>query len=99
MHDFFVYRSCARHEQGYVKMKKSIVLVLAVAMALAASVAAFASVSNSHSVCNHPEGVHVEVASQGKGACRHPGCKCTWYHRAQGGAGKCVCGHWDYVHN
>ena len=80
-------------------MKKSIVLGLAVVMALAASVTVFASVSDSHSDCNHHDGIHVEVASQGKGACRHPGCKCTWYNRAQGGAGKCVCGHWDYVHN
>lgn len=80
-------------------MKKSIVLGLAVVMTLAASVAAFASVSSYDAEHNHHEGVQVEVVSQGKGACRHAGCKCSWYSRAEGGAGKCVCGHWDYVHN
>lgn len=38
-------------------------------------------------------------ASTGRGSCRHAGCGCQWYQRAEGGAGKCVCGHWDYVHN
>lgn len=92
-------KSCARHVQGYIIMKKTIVLGLAALMALAASVTAFASVSDSRSECNHHDGIHEEVAVKGKGACRHAGCKCTWYIRAKGGAGKCVCGHWDYVHN
>lgn len=36
----------------------------------------------------------------GRGACRHAGCGCTSYQRAwDGSGGKCVCGHWDYVHN
>ena len=80
-------------------MKKSFIFGLAVVMTLAASVSVFANVSDSNSKCNNLEDVHVEVASQGSGSCRHAGCKCTWYVRAQGGAGKCVCGHWDYVHN
>lgn len=80
-------------------MKKSIILGLTVIMTLAASVTGFANVSAFDADHNHHEGVHVEGTSQGKGACRHAGCKCTWYNRAQGGAGKCVCGHWDYVHN
>lgn len=82
-----------------MNMKKLIFLGLAAVMTLAASVTAFASISEFHSDVNRHEGVHVEVSSQGKGACRHAGCKCTWYNRAQGGAGRCVCGHWDYVHN
>lgn len=80
-------------------MKKSIVLGLVAVMALAASVTAFASVSDSHSEYNHHEGAHVEATSQGNGSCRHALCKCTHYTRATGGAGKCTCGHWDYVHN
>ena len=80
-------------------MKKSIVLGFAVIMTLAVSVTAFASASKTHSECNRSEAVQVNVTSQGSGSCRHAGCKCTWYVRAQGGAGKCVCGHWDYVHN
>ena len=80
-------------------MKKSIVIGLAVVMALAASVTTFASVSDSNTECNHPEGIRVESTSRGTGSCRHPLCKCTHYVRATGGAGKCICGHWDYVHN
>lgn len=34
----------------------------------------------------------------GYGACRHAGCGCQAY-RSAGTGGKCVCGHWDYVHN
>lgn len=80
-------------------MKKSFVLGFAVFMTLAASVTAFANVSASDVEINHHDCVHVEVTSQGKGSCRHAGCKCSWYTRAEGGAGKCTCGHWDYVHN
>lgn len=80
-------------------MKKSIVLAFTVIMTLAASVTSFANGLAFDADHNHYECIHAEIASQGKGACRHAGCKCTWYNRAQGGAGKCVCGHWDYVHN
>ena len=39
-------------------------------------------------------------ASQGSGACRHANCRCQAYRMAHDGSGgKCVCGHWDYVHN
>lgn len=79
-------------------MKKTIVLSLAAVMTLAASVTAFANVSTFGGDQEHHNFGHVEITSQGKGACGHAGCKCTWYNRAQGGAGKCVCGHWDYVH-
>ncbi len=80
-------------------MKKSIVFSFAVVIALAASVTAWANVSTSRTEAKHCVETHVEVASQGKGACRHALCRCTCYTRAKGGAGKCVCGHWDYVHN
>lgn len=80
-------------------MKKSIVFSFAVVIALAASVTALANVSTSRTEAKHCVETHVEVASQGKGACRHALCRCTYYTRAKGGAGKCVCGHWDYVHN
>lgn len=78
-------------------MRKTIVFGIAVIMTLTASVTTFAHVSAIEADHNHHESV--ELTSQGTGACRHAGCKCTWYIRAQGGAGKCVCGHWDYVHN
>ena len=80
-------------------MKKSIVLGLSVVLALVTSVTVFASVSDSRSEYNHLEGIHIEATSQGNGSCRHALCKCTHYTRATGGAGKCTCGHWDYVHN
>ena len=39
-------------------------------------------------------------ASKGSGACRHANCRCQAYRMAHDGSGgKCVCGHWDYVHN
>ena len=39
-------------------------------------------------------------AKAGRGACRHAGCGCQTYTMAHDGSGgKCVCGHWDYVHN
>lgn len=84
---------------GYIKMKKTIVLGLTVVMVLVASVSAFASISVNNAESTQHKHIGVEVAAQGKGSCRHAGCKCTWYNRAEGGAGKCVCGHWDYVHN
>lgn len=31
------------------------------------------------------------------GACHHGACSCKRYVSAHNG-GKCVCGHWDYVH-
>ena len=80
-------------------MKKSIVLGLAVVMGLAASVTTFASVYDSHTESNQPEGISVEATSHGHGRCRHASCWCTHYVRATGGAGKCICGHWDYIHN
>lgn len=80
-------------------MKKTIILSIAIAMTLAVSVTVFANISTSNTDYQHQEGVHVEINSQGKGACRHAGCKCTWYIRARGGAGKCICGHWNYIHN
>lgn len=69
----------------------------AVVMAMVASVAAFANSNSSHKdlSCNEP---HHSVSVTGKGACRHALCKCQWYVSA-GTGGKCVCGHWDYVHN
>lgn len=93
------FRSCARHVLGHDNLKKSIILGLTIVMTLAASVAAFANVSPSDATHNHHDGTRVELSSHGKGACRHSGCTCSWYNRAKGGAGKCVCGHWDYVHN
>lgn len=52
-------------------MKKSIVFSFAVVIALAASVTALANVSTSRTEAKHCVETHVEVASQGKGACRH----------------------------
>ena len=94
------YKKLCPTRIGYMKMKKTIAFSFVVVIALAASLTAFAKVSSvSVGKNNHLGGNHVEVASQGKGSCRHGGCRCAWYVRAQGGAGKCVCGHWDYVHN
>ena len=78
-------------------MKKSIVLGLAVVMALAASVTAFASVSDSHSECNHSEGVHVESTSQGNGACTYGTCKCSGFNQRPGYY-QCWCGHQRFSH-
>ena len=75
---------------------KKMILGFAVVIAMVASVAAFAS-SNSNHDLNCDES-HNSVSITGKGACRHAGCKCQWYSSA-GTGGKCVCGHWDYVHN
>lgn len=80
-------------------MKKSFAFGLFVVMALAVSVTAFSSGSSSEPEYNHCDRVHVESTTQGSGSCRHALCKCTSYTRAEGGAGKCTCGHWDYVHN
>lgn len=65
-----------------------------VVMAMVASVAAFAASSSNHNdlKCND------SASMTGKGACRHALCSCKWYVSA-GTGGKCVCGHWDYVHN
>lgn len=80
-------------------MKKTIILGLSVVLTLAASVTAFANGSTTETKHNHSETIQVEATSQGKGACRHAGCQCSSYTRRVGGAGKCTCGHWDYVHN
>lgn len=80
-------------------MKKTFVLILAVALTLAASVTAFANISTSGVEQNQQKGNQVEATSHGSGACRHAGCKCSCYKRLEGGAGKCCCGHWDYIHN
>lgn len=80
-------------------MKKNIIIISTVFMTLVSSLTTFASVKSSFEESTNHEGIYFEIPSQGKGACRHASCKCTWYNRAQGGAGKCVCGHWDYVHN
>ena len=78
-------------------MKKSIVLGLAVVMALAVSVTAFASVSDSHSECNHSEGVHLEVTSQGNGACTYGTCKCSGFNQRPAYY-QCWCGHQRFSH-
>lgn len=40
------------------------------------------------------------MTNKGKGSCRHAGCSCTKYKMAHDGSGgKCICGHWGYVHN
>lgn len=78
-------------------MKRIEILGLSVVMVVTMSVAALAG---GNSTYNHEhESENVEVCSQGKGACRHPLCGCQYYKRADKGAGKCVCGHWDYMHN
>lgn len=80
-------------------MKKTIVLGLAVVMALTTAVTTFSSgLTSEEAFCNH-DGVQVESTSQGNGACRHALCGCTKFTRATNGAGKCTCGHWDYVHD
>lgn len=77
-------------------MKKKIFGLAVVVMALVASVAVFANSAVDY--CDLVENIKHSVSAQGKGGCRHAGCKCTWYQSAHTG-GKCVCGHWDYVHN
>ena len=86
-----------KHPYKSIIMKRIEILGLSVAMIVTMSVAALAGGTSTNS--HHHESENVEVCSQGKGACRHAGCGCQWYNRANGGAGKCVCGHWDYVHN
>lgn len=39
----------------------------------------------------------VTAVYAGSGKCGHGGCHCSRYVSAHNG-GKCVCGHWDYVH-
>lgn len=78
-------------------MKKIKVLSVLAVLAATISLSAFAGSKNVNS--DMQEGVNVEVTAQGKGSCRHGGCPCKAYVRLEGGAGKCVCGHWDYVHN
>ena len=90
-------KSCARHVQGCIIMKKSIVLGLAVVMALVASVTAFASVYDSLSECNHSEGAHVEATSQGNGACTYETCKCTGFNQRPGYY-QCGYGHQRFSH-
>ena len=76
---------------------KKMILGFAVVMAMVASVAAFASSNSNQSELNRNDS-QKSVSVTGKGACRHALCKCQWYVSA-GTGGKCVCGHWDYVHN
>lgn len=78
-------------------MKKSVIIALSFVMTVAMSVTALADVVSNE--CQQHESESVEVCAQGKGTCRHATCGCKFYQRAVGGAGKCVCGHWDYVHN
>jgi len=78
-------------------MKKIIVCGLASAMIAVASVTTFAGSTAKKS--HQHKSAKVEVCSESNGACRHGGCGCKWYVRATGGAGKCICGHWDYMHN
>lgn len=40
----------------------------------------------------------IVFASTRSGKCRHGACSCKHYVSAHNG-GKCVCGHWDYVHD
>jgi len=76
---------------------KKMVLIAAVAFTFVASAASFASSANC--LKDFVQGVtDTIVCMTGHGACRHAGCRCTWYNSA-GNGGKCVCGHWDYVHN
>ena len=74
---------------------KKMIFCFAVVMATVASVATFAN--SSHNDLNCKES-HNSISVAGKGACRHALCGCKWYVSA-GTGGKCVCGHWDYVHN
>ena len=76
---------------------KKMIFGFAVVMAMVASVAAFASSNSNHNDLNCNEPLN-PVTVTGKGACRHALCGCKWYVSA-GTGGKCVCGHWDYVHN
>lgn len=85
---------------GHTIMKKAIVLAIAAVMTLSASVTVLAGASTSIAAKAHGhDDSSAGVTAGGNGSCRHGGCKCAYYVRAVGGAGKCVCGHWDYVHN
>lgn len=65
-------------------MKKRIFVTLFVLVTVAGIV--FAA---SHAViCN----------STRSGKCNHGACSCKHYVSAHNG-GKCICGHWDYVHD
>ena len=80
-------------------MKKTIVFAIAAVMAITASVSSSANGSTHDGNLNHHKSTHIEATSHGSGSCRHGGCKCSSFTRLEGGAGKCTCGHWDYVHN
>lgn len=72
---------------------------LFLSMASIAMMSVTAMAVNTSKSTDEQKSITVEVNAQGKGACRHALCGCKFYVRATGGAGKCVCGHWDYVHN
>lgn len=74
-------------------MKKVLIFGLAAVFAAAASIAAFAGNASE----NHQDGVCVEVASQGYGACTHATCKCTKFNQRPGYY-QCWCGHQREVH-
>lgn len=77
---------------------KKMFIGLTVLMTMAAAVATFATSMNHLSEGKDCLSLPSQVTTQGKGACRHGGCSCQKYVSAHTG-GKCVCGHWDYVHN
>ena len=77
-------------------MKK--IFGLTVLMVMIAAVTCFATAINHLSEGKNCFSLSSQVTTQGKGACRHGGCSCQKYVSAHTG-GKCVCGHWDYVHN
>lgn len=78
-------------------MKKMFV-GLTVMMTMAVAVTTFATSMNHLREGQGYFSVATQLTTQGKGNCRHAGCSCQRYVSAHTG-GKCVCGHWDYVHN
>ena len=77
-------------------MKK--IFGLTVLMAMIAAVTCFATAMNHLGEGKNSLSMSSQVTTQGNGACRHSGCSCQKYSSAHTG-GKCLCGHWDYVHN
>lgn len=76
---------------------KTMLLFAVLSCGFIATFASFAS-STKNSRELDTERIKTSVNVTGRGACRHAGCRCGWYTSA-GTGGKCVCGHWDYVHN
>lgn len=86
-------RSCARHKSGYTTMKKVIVALTALLSASMFTVSFAGKPSINMNEIHRPS----NTASEGRGACTHPGCRCQSFSQRPGYY-QCMCGHHSYSH-